>query len=44
MIAELVSLILVHWIVIYPVKIAIRRLKNWNQLAMLASTNTGAFL
>ena len=44
MIAESVSLILIHWIVIYPVKIAIQRLKNWDQLAILASTNTVGFL
>jgi len=29
-VTQLVSLILIHWIVIYPVESAIQRLKNWN--------------
>ena len=28
---QLVSLILIHWIVIYPVDSAIQRLNNWSQ-------------
>lgn len=40
--AQLVSLTLVHWIVIYPVDTAIQLLNNWRQVYRLRrQINTG---